>query len=98
MSSAIVQAAATLMLACALTLYLLLRPARMSLRNPLLALLASLILWSVGVIWRFAAPDDASAFQGFLFGWLGIGSLPSLWFLLAARYARVAALEHRPRL
>jgi PAS domain S-box-containing protein len=96
MSYAIVQAAATLVLACTLAVYLLLRPVRTPLRGPLLAVLASLILWSSGVIWRFTAPDETSAFHGFLFGWLGIGSLPPLWFLLASRYARVPTLERRP--
>lgn len=95
MSYAIAQASATLVLACALAVYLALRPARTPLRGPLFAVLASLMLWSVGVIWRFTAADDASAWQGYLIGWLGIGTLPPLWFLLAARYARVAAFERR---
>jgi PAS domain S-box-containing protein len=96
MSYAIVQAAATLVLACTLAVYLLARPIRTPLRGPLLAVLASLVLWSTGVIWRFAAPDDATAWQGFLFGWLGIASLPPFWFLLAARYARGHTVARRP--
>jgi PAS domain S-box-containing protein len=96
MTYAIVQASATLVLACTLAVYLLLRPARTPLRGPLLAVLASLILWSAGVVWRFSAADDAGALRGFLIGWLGIGSLPPLWLLLASRYARVQALERHP--
>jgi PAS domain S-box-containing protein len=98
MSAAIVQAAATLVLAAALAVYVALRPARTSLRGPLLAVLACLMVWSAGVIWRFGAADDEGAFQGFLFGWLGIAGLPPFWFLLAARYARVPALERWPLL
>src|SRR5690606_6208802 len=41
---------------------------------------------------------DATAWQGYLVGWLGIATLPPFWFLLAARYARVAVFERRPRL
>ncbi|MEB2343472.1 MAG: ATP-binding protein [Deltaproteobacteria bacterium] len=96
MSYAIVQAAASLVLASSLAVYLLLRPLRTPLRSPLLGLLASLILWAAGVIWRFAAPDDATAWQGFRFAWLGIAAVPPLWLVLAARYARGETLERRP--
>jgi PAS domain-containing protein len=96
MTAAIVQAAATLMLAATLAGYVAFRPARSPLRGPLLAVLASLMVWSAGVIWRFSAPDDQAAFVGFQIAWLGIGSLPPLWFLLASRYARLQTLERRP--
>jgi PAS domain-containing protein len=68
------------------------------LRAPLLALLAALIVWSGGVIWRASAHDVPTAFAGFAFGWLGVASVPPLWALLAARYARVRAFEKHPRL
>ncbi len=98
MSGAILQAAATVLLATLLAVYVGLRPDRSPVRAPLLAVLAALIVWSVGVIWRLSASNDAMAFAGFLVGWAGIAALPPLWLLLASRYARVPILEQRPLL
>jgi signal transduction histidine kinase len=98
MAGAIFQAAATLLLAAGLAAYVALRPARSPLRLPLLGVLFSLTVWSAGVILRFTAGDPGGAFRGFVIGWLGIASLPGFWLLLAARYARVQALEERPLL
>jgi signal transduction histidine kinase len=98
MFGAILQAAATVLLGSTLAVYVALRPERSPVRNPLLGVLASLVFWSIGVIWRLTAPDDGSAFAGFLFGWAGIAALPPLWLLLASRYARVPILEQRPLL
>ena len=98
MFGAVVQAAATLLLATSLAVYLCLRSARSSLRGPLLGVLAALVLWSIGVIWRFTASSEASAYHGFVLGWLGVASLPPLWLLLGARFARIQALEQRPLL
>ena len=96
MFAAIIQAAVTLVLAAALAAYVALRPARTPLRTPLLALLGSLLAWSAGVIWRFTAASDEGALAGLVFSWLGIATLPPLWLLLGARYARVPVLEARP--
>lgn len=98
MFGAIIQAAATVLLGTTLAVYVGLRPDRLPVRVPLLAVLAALVLWSIGVIWRIIAPDDASAFIGFQIAWLGIATLPPLWLLLASRYARVPILEQRPLL
>ncbi len=98
MSGAILQAAATVLLATTLAVYVGLRPDRSPVRVPLLAVLGALIVWSIGVIWRLTAADDGMAFVGFLFGWAGIVALPPLWLLLASRYARVPILEQRPLL
>ena len=56
------------------------------------------MVWSGGVIWRFAATDANSAFQGLVFTWIGVATVPPLWFLMAARYARVRSIERRPAL
>lgn len=98
MHGATIEAAATLLLAAALAVYVALRPARSGLRGWLLGVLGALAVWSTGVIWRFTAADDASAFRGYLFGWLGIVSVAPLWLMLAAAYARLPLLEDRPRL
>jgi signal transduction histidine kinase len=96
MFAATVQAAITLLLATALAAYVALRPVRTPLRTPLLALLGSLLAWSAGVIWRFSAASDEAAYTGLVFSWIGISTLPPLWLLLGARYARVPILEARP--
>ena len=96
MFAAILQAAVTLLLAAALAAYVALRPVRTPLRTPLLALLGSLLAWSAGVIWRFSAASDEGAFAGVVFSWVGIATLPPLWLLLGARYARLPVLEARP--
>ena len=96
MFGAIIQAAITLLLAAAVAAYVALRPVRTPLRMPLLALLGSLLAWSAGVIWRFSAASDEGAFAGLVFSWIGIATLPPLWLLLGARYARVPLLEARP--
>jgi len=98
MFGAILQAAATVLLAITLAIYVGLRPERSAVRNPLLGVLATLVFWSVGVIWRLTASNEGSAFAGFLFGWAGIVALPPLWLLLASRYARLPVLEQRPLL
>ena len=98
MSGAILQAAATVLLATTVAVYIGLHPERSPARAPLLGMLAALVCWSAGVIWRLTAPDDPSAFTGFVFGWAGIVALPPLWVLLGARYARVRILEQRPLL
>ena len=98
MFGAILQAAATVLLAITVAVYIGLHPDRSAARAPLVGMLAALAAWSLGVIWRLTAPDDASAFAGFAFGWAGIVALPPLWVLLAARYARVRIFEQRPLL
>jgi PAS domain S-box-containing protein len=98
MFGAILQAAATVLLATTVAVYIGLHPERSRVRGPLLGVLAALSCWALGVIWRLAAPGDASAFAGFTFGWAGIAALPPLWLLLATRYARIPILERRPLL
>jgi signal transduction histidine kinase len=98
MSPPVLQAAVTLVVAAALAAYVSMRPATSPLRPHLLALLAAVVIWSVGALWRHAAPNDAAAWQGFVFGWAGTAALPPLWLLLAARYARVQSVEEQPRL
>ena len=58
MFGATLQAAVTILVATALATYVWLRAARTPLRGPLLGLMLALILWSSGVIWRFAAHTD----------------------------------------
>ena len=98
MFGATLQAAVTILVATALATYVWLRAARTPLRGPLLGLMLALILWSSGVIWRFAAHTDSVAFVGMLITWAGVVSVPPCWFLLASRYARVRALDRRPGL
>jgi signal transduction histidine kinase len=98
MFGATLQAALTLLVAAVLATYVQLRARDAPLRAPLLALLVALIVWSGGVIWRFAATDSRSAFAGLVFTWIGIATVPPLWFLMAARYARVRSIERRPAL
>jgi hypothetical protein len=96
MFGATLQAALTLVVAAALATYVQIRAQHSPLRIPLLALLIALITWSGGVIWRFAAGDADSAFAGIVVAWVGIATVPPLWLLMAARYARLRALERRP--
>lgn len=98
MFGAILQAAATVLLAITVAVYIGLHPDRSAARAPLMGMLAALAAWSLGVIWRLTAPDDATAFAGFVFGWAGIVALPPLWVLLGARYARVRIFEQWPLL
>jgi signal transduction histidine kinase len=95
---ATLQAALTLLVAAVLATYVQLRARQAPLRVPLQALFVALIIWSGGVIWRFAANDVQSAFAGLVVTWIGVSTVPPLWFLLAARYARVRSLEQRPAL
>jgi signal transduction histidine kinase len=96
MFGATLQAALTLLVAAALATYVQLRGAHSPLRTPLLALLVALIVWSAGVIWRFAADTTDGAFAGLVVSWLGVATVPPLWLLMAARYARASVLERRP--
>lgn len=98
MFGATLQAAVTILVATALATYVWLRAARTPLRGPLLGLMLALILWSGGVIWRFAARTDSVAFLGILITWAGVVAVPPCWFLLASRYARIRALDRRPGL
>ena len=98
MFGATLQAALTLLVAAVLATFVQLRARPAPLRVPLLALLVALVVWSAGVIWRFAATDARSAFAGLVLTWIGVATVPPLWFLMAARYARVRSLERRPAL
>ncbi len=98
MFGATLQAALTLLVAAVLATYVQLRARSAPLRLPLLALLVALIVWSGGVIWRFAATDVRVAFAGLVVTWIGVATVPPLWLLLAARYARIRSLEQRPAL
>jgi PAS domain S-box-containing protein len=96
MFGATLQAALTLLVAAALATYVQIRAQHAPLRAPLLALLLALIVWSGGVIWRFAASDVDGAFVGLVVSWIGVATVPPLWLLMATRYARVRTLERRP--
>jgi hypothetical protein len=96
MFGATLQAALTLLVAAALATYVQIRAQHAPLRAPLLAMLLALIVWSAGVIWRFAASDVNGAFVGLVVSWIGVATVPPLWLLMAARYARVRTLERRP--
>jgi PAS domain S-box-containing protein len=98
MFGATLQAALTLLVAAVLATFVQLRARHAPLRVPLLSLLVALIVWSGGVIWRFAATDARSAFVGLVFTWIGVATVPPLWFLMAARFARVRSIERRPAL
>jgi signal transduction histidine kinase len=98
MFGATLQAALTLLVAAVLATYVQLRARHAPLRVPLLAMFVALIVWSGGVIWRFAATDVRSAFAGLVVTWIGVSTVPPLWFLLAARYARIRSFERRPAL
>ncbi len=98
MFGATLQAALTLLVAAVLATYVQLRARNAPLRMPLQALFIALIFWSAGVIWRFAATDEHSAFAGLFVTWIGASTVPPLWFLLAARYVRMRSFERRPAL
>jgi PAS domain S-box-containing protein len=98
MFGATLQAALTLLVAAVLATFVQLRARHAPLRVPLISLLVALIVWSGGVIWRFAATDAHGAFQGLVFTWIGVATVPPLWFLMAARFARVRSIERRPAL
>jgi signal transduction histidine kinase len=92
------QAALTILVAASLATYVQLRAAQTPLRGPLLALLGALAVWSGGVILRYSARTEPDVLGGMLVTWLGVANVPALWMLLAARWARVRALERRPGL
>jgi PAS domain S-box-containing protein len=55
----------------------------------LLALHASLLIWSLGVICRYSVQTQAGLEASLLLVFLGVFTAPTLWLLLACRYARV---------
>ena len=61
----------------------------------LLALLASLLVWTFGVICRFSVTSQAGLEASLRLVFLGIFTTPPLWLLLAGRYAQVPALCER---
>lgn len=97
MHPAIPQAAATFAISAMLALHVALRRDKSSLHWHFLGLLVALLAWSGGAVWRYgAAPDDLQAAFRLMF--LGIYTVPPLWMLLAARFARVEIVEERPDL
>ena len=61
MFGATLQAALTLLVAAVLATFVQLRARHAPLRVPLISLLVALIVWSGGVIWRYAATDAHAA-------------------------------------
>ena len=61
----------------------------------LLALLASLEVWTLGVVCRFSVSSQAGLEASLRLIFLGIFTTPPLWLLLAGRYAQVPALCER---
>ena len=78
-----------------LTAVVALRRNKNALHWLLLALLASLEVWTLGVVCRFSVSSQAGLEASLRLIFLGIFTTPPLWLLLAGRYAQVPALCER---
>jgi PAS domain S-box-containing protein len=95
MHPAIPPAALALAAATGMAFYVGLQREKNELHWLLLALLASLVLWTSGAILRFSAPDTPALARSLHVLFLGLFLTPPLWLLVAARYARAKAFARR---
>jgi PAS domain S-box-containing protein len=95
MHPAILPAALALTAATGMALYVAMQRDKNELYWPLLALLASLVLWTSGTILRFSARDVPALDRSLHVLFLGVFLTPPLWLLVAARYSRSEALARR---
>ncbi len=95
MSGATLQAALTFVISAAIAVYVAGLAVRSPLRAPLLVYLVALMLWTGGLLWRYAAPSLAAAGPGFAVSWVGATLVPVCWLLLCGRYARLRLFDPR---
>jgi len=75
--------------AAALAVVVALRRDKTPLHWLLLSLLSALLIWTLGVICRFSVQSQAGLEASLRLLFVGIFTAPTLWLLLAGRYARV---------
>jgi signal transduction histidine kinase len=95
MHPAIPPAALATVAATGMALYVALRRDKNEFHWLLLALLGALVVWTSGTLLRFSAEDQAALERALHFVYLGVFATPPLWLLVAARYARAEAFDHR---
>ena len=78
--------------AAALAVGVALHRDKSSLHWLLLSLLATLLIWTLGVICRYSVQTQAGLEASQRLVFLGVFTAPALWLLVAARYARVRPL------
>jgi len=72
------------------------RPASRPVHGQLLLLLAGLLVWSGGAVWRAIAPDHEQIMAAHHLIFLGVNAAPVVWLLLASSATRLRWFEARP--
>ena len=88
MHPAILPAALALAAATGMALYVAMQRDKNELHWMLLALLASLAIWTGGTLIRFSVQDEVALGRALHVLFLGVFLTPPLWLLVAARYSR----------
>lgn len=96
MSPHLLPAAATFLVALLLSSAILARRQRSPIHWTYLALLAAILFWTGGVIWRFSHPEDAGVRAGMTLTFLGVFAVGPLWLMLSATYTRTELMV-KPR-
>ncbi len=95
MEPAFVPAALAFGAAVCMAAYVGLRRDKTELHWLLIALFASLAVWTCGTLLRLSATDLGELRAALRVGYLGVFTAPPLWLLVAAQYARADALLGR---
>ena len=96
MHPAILPAAFAFSAAMAMALYVAMRRDKSEFHWLLLGVLASLMVWTLGSLFRFSVESEEGLIASLRLVFLGFFAVPPLWLMLAARYARFRPIgEHR---
>ncbi|HEY8152999.1 MAG TPA: histidine kinase N-terminal 7TM domain-containing protein [Myxococcota bacterium] len=95
MHPAILPASLAFGTAAALAVVVALRRDKSGLHWLLLSLLATLLIWTLGVICRYTVQSQAGLEASLRLLFLGVFTAPTLWLLLAGSYSRVRWLSER---
>jgi signal transduction histidine kinase len=88
--------AATFVLTCVLAFVVMAKRPSRSVNIPLLALLAGILVWSGGAVWRAEPVDHQQMMAAHHLVFLGVNTVPVAWLLLALAATRVELLGTRP--
>jgi PAS domain S-box-containing protein len=96
MDPAVLPAALAFSVSLAMAIYVGRRREQTELQRLLVALLIALMLWTAGAVCRFTVTTQAGLEASLQLLFLGVFTVPPLWLLFAAHYARIPALtRHR---
>ena len=95
MHPAILPAALAFSASAAMAFYVATRREQTDLHRLLVAVLAAVMLWTCGVIFRFSVETEAGLHASLRLIFLGVFTVPPLWLMLAASYARLRMVRHR---